>query len=288
MTAQRCGYVAIIGRPNVGKSTLLNRLLGQKLSATSSKPQTTRERILGIATQGEVQMIFLDTPGWQSSPRRAAGRLANRQVRAALTSVDVIVVVFDARAWRADDDAVLQLVGSGPVLVAVANKVDLVRDKRRMLPMMALVSEKAPFKAIIPLSAQRDEGSRELKTALADLLPLRPHVFPPDQITDRSERFLAAEVIREKLMRRLGDELPYTTAVDIGVFEDRKRITHIDATIWVNRDSQRAIVVGKRGQSLKAIGTAARRDLERLLGRKVYLEIWVKTRKEVSALSHAS
>ena len=278
--AQRCGFVAIVGRPNVGKSTLLNRILGQKISITSRKPQTTRYQILGIDTVDETQLIFVDTPGWQRQPRFEINRLMNRQVRQALFDVDCAIQVIDARGWHADDDLVYAMLKEArvPALLAM-NKHDLVKSKPNLLPQIAALSNSKPFGAFVPVCAKSGEGLEDLRRAIVEIAPIREHIFPVDQLTDRSERFMAGEIIREKSMRYLGDELPYRTTVIIDEFRDSDEITHIYATVWVDRDSQKPIVIGKNGALLKRISTDARRELERLLGRKVYLKIWVKTKR---------
>lgn len=279
MTA-RCGFVAIVGRPNVGKSTLLNAMLGQKISITSRKPQTTRYQILGVDTAGEDQFVFVDTPGWQRQPRQRMNRMMNRQVRQALGDVDCAVQVCDARGWHADDDTVREMLrDAGVPAVLALNKHDLLERKDALLPAIAGLAEQGVFREFLPVCARRGEGLDTLRTALAALLPERPHVFPADQVTDRPERFLAGEIVREKTMRYLGDELPYRTTVVVESFEEEDRLTRIHATVWVERDSQKAIVIGRGGELLKRISTDARVELETLLGRKVFLKVWVKTRR---------
>ncbi len=278
--AQRCGFVAIVGRPNVGKSTLLNRILGQKISITSRKPQTTRYQILGIDTVDETQLIFVDTPGWQRQPRFEINRLMNRQVRQALFNVDCTVQVIDARGWHADDDLVYAMLKQAqvPALLAM-NKHDLVTSKSDLLPQIAALSNSKAFGAFVPVCAKNGKGLEDLRRTIVEITPIREHIFPAGQLTDRSERFMAGEIVREKSMRYLGDELPYRTTVIIDEFREADEITHIYATVWVDRDSQKSIVIGKNGALLKRISTDARHDLERLLGKKVYLKIWVKTKR---------
>jgi GTPase len=278
--ARHCGFIAIVGRPNVGKSTLLNRMLGQKVSITSRKPQTTRYRILGVDTVDETQLIFVDTPGWQRQPRSEINRLMNRQVRQALFDVDCAVQVIDARGWHADDDLVYAMLKEArlPALLAM-NKHDLVKSKPDLLPRIAALADSKPFEAFVPVCAKNGEGLEELRRIITEFAPAREHLFPGDQVTDRSERFLAGEIIREKSMRYLGDELPYRTTVIIDEFRAGEDITYVHATIWVDRDSQKSIVIGKKGALLKRISTDARHELEDLLGRKVYLKIWVKTKR---------
>lgn len=277
---ERCGLVAIVGRANVGKSTLLNRLLGQKISITSRKPQTTRYQILGIATHGDDQYVFVDTPGWQRAPKSQLNRLMNRQVRQALADVDCVALVSDARGWHGDDEPIFSMVSeAGAPLVHVLNKQDLVEDKAVLLPHLASLAATRPARAYVPLCARSGVGLPALLHELAQLLPQRPHLFPPDQVTDRSERFLASEIIREKTMRYLGDELPYRTSVIIEQFREEGGLVHIHGTVWVDRESQKPIVIGKDGALMKRMSTEARHDLEALLGRKVYLKVWVKTKR---------
>lgn len=278
--AARCGFVAIVGRPNVGKSTLLNQLLGQKISITSRKPQTTRHRILGVETRESDQFIYVDTPGWQRQPRQHMNRLMNRQVRQALTEVDCAVQVSDARGWQADDEQVREMLEEAgvPSLLAL-NKHDLLQAKDTLLPQIARLADRGFFRDFLPVCARRGEGLDGLRPAVAAFLPERDHVFPADQVTDRPERFLAGEIIREKSMRYLGDELPYRTTVLVDEFIDEDGLTRIHATIWVERDSQKAIVIGRGGELLKRISTDARHDLEALLERKVFLKVWVKTKR---------
>lgn len=277
----RCGLVAIVGRPNVGKSTLLNAILGQKLSITSRKPQTTRYQILGVHTADSVQLVFVDTPGWQRHPRNQLNRLMNRQINQALTDVDCVVMLCDARGWVADDDQVVRMVEqAGKPAVLVINKHDMLRDKQALLPLLSRLAAAHPtFDAFLPLCARTGDGITALLEQLARHMPAREHMFPPDQLTDRSERFLSAEIVREKTMRYLGDELPYRTSVVIDEFADETDLTRITATVWVERDSQKPIVIGKAGSLMKKIASDARRDIEQLLGRKVFLTVWVKTKR---------
>lgn len=277
--AGRCGYVAIVGRPNTGKSTLLNHLVGQKLSITSRKPQTTRHQILGIRTTQAYQLLFVDTPGMHSDDGRAINRAMNRAARSALADVDVIVLVVDRTAWTEADQRVLQqLRDRACPLVLVVNKIDLMADKRQLLPHLDFLSSQAEFAAIVPLSALRRQQVDELEKVLVDLLPEGPFFFPEDQLTDRSERFLAAEIVREKVMRQLGDELPYATAVEIEEFASEAGVLHISALVLVERRGQKRIVIGEGGSRLRSIGTEARRDMEQLFDAKVMLRLWVKVR----------
>lgn len=277
----RCGLVAIVGRPNVGKSTLLNAILGQKISITSRKPQTTRYQILGVHTVGNTQLVFVDTPGWQRHPRSQLNRLMNRQVNQALSDVDYVVMLCDARGWQPDDDLVVEMVEqAAKPAVLLLNKHDMLRTKDQLLPLLASLSAAHPaFEAFLPSSASSNDGVDALLDHLLARMPEREHLFPADQLTDRSERFLSAEIIREKTMRYLGDELPYRTTVLIDEFKDEDKLTRITATVWVERDSQKSIVIGKAGALMKKIASDARRDLEQLLGRKVFLTVWVKTKR---------
>ena len=275
----RCGTVAVVGRPNVGKSTLVNRLVGQKLSITSRRAQTTRHRIVGIRTTDEAQILYVDTPGLHTGEHRALNRYMNRVARGALLGVDVVVLVIEASGWREEDADVLGALAEcpAPVLLAI-NKVDRLADKGRLLPLIAQMSELGRFEEVVPVSARRPSTLGGLEAAVVSRLPLAPPAFPADQITDRSERFLAAELIREKLIRRLGDELPHRLAVEIEHFRDEAGRTEIGAIIWVERDGQKAIVIGRGGAQLKVVGTEARRDIEVLLGRSVFLQLWVKVK----------
>jgi GTPase len=279
-TVERCGLVAIVGRANVGKSTLLNAILGQKLSITSRKPQTTRYQLLGVKTVDATQLVFVDTPGWQRHPKNELNRRMNRQVRHALGDCDRAVLVVDARYWHADDELVYQmLVQAGLPVVLALNKHDLLKQKSELLPTIAKLAAEHEFAAVVPICARTGAGVDALLAELAGALPERAHLFPSDQITDRPERFFASEIIREKTLRFLGDELPYRTTVLIDDFQDEDGLTRILATIWVERDSQKSIVIGKDGELLKRISTEARQDLEQLLDRRVYLRVWVKTRR---------
>jgi len=280
---QHCGFVAIVGRPNVGKSTLLNRILGQKLSITSRKPQTTRHRILGIKTEDAVQTVYVDTPGLHREGKRAMHRLLNRSAREALAGVDVVLLVSDSLFWTAEDQDVLDLVarGSAPV-VLVINKVDKVKDKAQLLPHIESMNARFPFAAICPVSARDGGNVAQLEQQIQQMLPAAPFMFPVDQLTDRSERFLAAELVREKLMRSLGQELPHALTVEIEQFKEQRDKIRIHALIWVEREGQKAIVIGRQGKVLKQVGTLAREDMERLFGRAVFLELWVKVKENWS------
>jgi GTPase len=278
---QHCGYAAIIGRPNVGKSTLLNHLIGQKLSITSRKPQTTRHRLLGIKTQDNTQFIYVDTPGLHQRQGHAMNRYLNRAAISSLVGVDVVVWVVEASKWTQEDDHVLSILrdhsSNIPVILAI-NKVDQLADRELLLPFIAQLQDKYSFSDVFPISALRGINLSELEQKIATYLPESEWHFPEDQLTDRSERFLVAEIVREKLIRRLGEELPYRLTVQVEHFADEEGLAHISALIWVERDSQKAIVIGKQGQLLKQVGTEAREAIVELLGRKVFLQLWVKVR----------
>jgi len=276
----RCGYVALIGRPNVGKSTLLNQILGQKISITSRRPQTTRHRILGIKTTPAAQAIYVDTPGVHAYSGRAMNRHMNRAASMALQDVDVVVFLVEGLRWTPDDDLVLTwLAGANcPVILAV-NKVDLVPNKEELLPGLQALSEKRPFEHIIPLSARRGDNVPTLESCVESLLPEAPPFYSEEQVTDRSERFLVAELVREKLFRKLSKELPYGLTVEVERYREEKNMTHIHALIWVERQSQKNIVVGKQGRMLKEVGRQAREDIEKLIDAKVNLKLWVKVKE---------
>jgi GTP-binding protein Era len=279
-TEFRCGYIALVGRPNVGKSTLLNRLLGQKISITSKRPQTTRHRILGIKTGSRSQQIYVDTPGLHHYKGRAMNRHMNRAATLALADVDVVVFVVEGLRWTADDDLVLKKLEQVDCpVVLVVNKVDLVADKQSLLPGLEELSRRREFEQIIPLSATKGDNVTALEACVETLLPESPPLYPEEQVTDRSERFLVAERIREKLFRSLGKELPYGLTVEVESFRREERIIHIHALIWVERESQKSIVVGKEGRVLKQAGRQARLEIESLLGSKVNLKLWVKVKE---------
>jgi GTP-binding protein Era len=275
----RAGYAAIIGRPNVGKSTLLNRLLGQKISITSPKPQTTRHRILGIKTSAAGQILFVDTPGLHQQVKHAMNRYMHRVISSVLEDIDVVVLVADASRWTVADERVLERIQATqrPIILAL-NKVDQLPDKRTLLPLMDALSRKGDFAHIVPLSALQGDNVEVLERAVLALLPPAEPFFPPDQITDRSERFLAAELLREKLMRQLGEEIPYALTVEIEQFTEEAALLRIAAVIWVERRGQKAIVIGKHGAMLKLAGQQAREEMEELFQRKVFLQLWVKVR----------
>lgn len=275
----RCGYVAIVGRPNVGKSTLLNHILGQKLSITSRKPQTTRHRILGIVTRDNTQTVYVDTPGIHGEERKAINRYMNRAATSALKDVDLVLFVVDGLKWAPDDDLVMEKIkASGLPVILVINKVDAVDDKEALLPRINELTQLHGFVEVIPVSALRGHNMVRLQELVAERLPLSPPFFPEDQITDRSSRFLAAETVREKIMRQLGDEIPYELTVEIEEFKQEGKLKRISALILVERDGQKAIVIGDGGQRLKRIGMEARIDMEKLFGGKVMLSLWVKVK----------
>ena len=278
-----CGFVALIGRPNVGKSTLMNHLLKQKISITSRKPQTTRHRILGINTTEAGQAIYMDTPGMHNSEKRALNRYLNRTADTTLLGVDVIVWLIDGLSWHEYDKVIFQKLEQAglPVILAV-NKVDKVKDKDDILAFFAEAQHHFPFEHLVPISALKGTNLDQLESLIISLLPTSDLIYPEDQITDRPERFLAAEIVREKLTRRLGDELPYALTVEIERYEELPGITKIYAIIWVERLTQKNIVIGKEGEMLKKVGTDARFDIEKLIGQKVYLQLWVKVKKNWS------
>jgi GTP-binding protein Era len=276
----RCGFAAIVGRPNVGKSTLLNRILGQKISITAHRPQTTRHRILGIKTGESAQIIYVDTPGMHLDGKRAINRYMNRAASGSIHDVDVVVFVVDGLRWTDEDDLVLEKLKTVSVpVVLVINKIDEIKVKEALLPHLQALSEKLNFHAVIPLSAQTGEAVGRLEETVRELLPVSEPFFPEDQVTDRSERFLAAELVREKLVRTLEQELPYATTVEIEKFSLENDVRHIHAVIWVEREGQKGIIIGKQGQQLKRIGEQARKDMERAFDGKVFLRLWVKVRE---------
>ena len=307
----RCGRIAIVGRPNVGKSTLLNHLLGRKISITSRKPQTTRHQVLGVKTAGDAQLVFVDTPGLLRRAPKALNRYMNRAAANAIGAVDAAVMVVDRTAWQDGDELVLERLSEAPpatspagtspptempapdaspagtagkralpipVILAI-NKIDLLKDKTALLPFIQFLSERADFREIVPVSALRGRGLAELEASLRAQLPAAEHLFPPETVTDRNERFMAAELLREKITRRVGDEVLYAAAVAIEEFKRRGRGVHISALIYVEREGQKRILVGKDGARLRAIGEDARKDMEKLFAAKVMLRLWVKRRK---------
>ena len=279
-TAFRCGYVAIIGRPNVGKSTLMNHILGMKLSITSRKPQTTRHQIMGVMSTQDSQAIYVDTPGIHDRRNTAINKYMNRSALSVIDDVDVVVFVVQALQWTDEDKAVLERLErvNAPVILAI-NKIDRVRSDEELLPFISELSSKADFTEVIPISALRNKGVDALQDIVHAQLPQGEPVFEEDQVTDRSVRFLSAEIVREKLVRELGQELPYTTAVDIESFEESDKLVKIHAIIYVESDGQKAIIIGKKGDRLKSIGSSARADIQKLIDTKVYLNLWVKVRE---------
>ncbi|BAO29975.1 GTPase Era [Sulfuritalea hydrogenivorans] len=274
----RTGYLAVIGRPNVGKSTLTNRLVGAKVSITSKKAQTTRHRIHGVLTTDDAQFIFVDTPGFQMTHKNALNRLMNRSVTSTFADVDVILLVVEAGRWGNGETEIAKMLPADKPVVLVINKIDRLADKAEVLPFIAKVSGLHDFAEIVPLSAEKGLGTDALLAAVARYLPVSPPVFEADDITDRSERFMASEILREKLFRNLGEELPYGIAVEIEKFEQEGDLRRIHAAVIVDRDGHRSIVIGKAGERLKRISTDARKEMETLFGGKVWLETWVKVK----------
>ncbi|AUZ84290.1 MULTISPECIES: GTPase Era [Methylophaga] len=278
--AFRSGYVAIIGRPNVGKSTLINRILGQKLCITSRRPQTTRHRILGIKTSELGQFIYVDTPGIHSDGKRAMNRYMNRAAAASVEDVDVVVFVIEGMKWTEEDERVLQkLKETSKPVILVMNKIDKLEDKATLFPQVEKLAALFKFTDIVPLSARKGINLESLEESIYKLMPEGEMIFDEDQLTDRSSRFLAAEMVREKLFRHLGQELPYSLTVDIEQFEDDNGMYRISAVIYVERSGQKSIVIGKKGELLKQVGKDAREDMEKLFDCKVFLQLWVKVRE---------
>lgn len=279
----RCGFVAIIGRPNVGKSTLLNHILGQKISITSRKPQTTRHRILGIKTLDSIQAIYVDTPGLHLDAKRALNRYMNRTALNALHDVDVVLFMIDSLKWEEDDEWVLKKLSSlSCPIILVINKVDQITDKEKLLPHIQDLTGKGKFRDVIPISAKKGDNVEKLEKVIGSLLPENPHFFPDDQVTDASERFMTSEIIREKLLRSLGQEVPYALTVEIEKFQQQEKILHISAIIWVEKTGQKIIVIGKDGAVLKKVGMRARKELEFLFDQKIFLQLWVKVKESWS------
>jgi len=277
--ATRCGYVAVVGRPNVGKSTLVNHILGQKLAITSRKPQTTRHNMLGIKTEGAVQAIYVDTPGLHMGGKAALNRFMNRSALTAMKDIDVAIFVVDRLRWTEEDEMVFERIQylTCPLIIAV-NKSDRLEDKSQLLAHLEWLGEKLPNAQIVPMSALHGHNLDTLERLVADFLPESEHFFPEDQITDRSSRFLAAELVREKIMRQLGAELPYQITVEIEEFKQDGRILHIHALILVERDGQKKIIIGDKGERIKRIGQEARKDMETMFGSKIMLNLWVKVK----------
>ena len=280
---QSCGFVAIVGRPNVGKSTLMNRILGQKISITSRRPQTTRHQVMGIKTIDEAQFIYVDTPGIHLQTRdrnKAINRFMNQAATQALRDVDCVVFLVDRTRWTDEDQVVLDKLThvEAPVILAV-NKVDWLEDKTTLLPWLESLSARREFAAILPISAKHGTNVPELEGEVAKRLPEGVHYFPDDQITDKSQRFLAAELVREKVMRQLGDELPYQMTVEIEEFRDEGKVIHISALMLVERQGQKKILIGDKGERIKKIGIEARQETERAFDSKVMLNLWVKVKR---------
>ncbi len=274
-----CGYIALVGRPNVGKSTLLNRLLGQKLSITSRKPQTTRHTILGVQTEDAHQLVYVDTPGIHQGSKKVMNRMMNKTATNVLHDVDIIVFVVDGTHWSDEDEYVLNLIQKTSVpCILVCNKVDKIRDKSVLLPWLDAMQQRHAFHSIIPLSAKTGTQIEALQNCLKSLLPAGHHLFPDDQLTDRSTKFLCAELLREKIFRQCGQELPYATSVDIESYVDEGTLVRIHALIWVDKDSHKRMIIGEKGSKLKAMASDARLDMEHLLGKKVFLKCWCKVK----------
>lgn len=280
----RCGFVAIMGRPNVGKSTLLNRLCGRKLSIISRKPQTTRHKILAVKTSADKQTIYVDTPGLHRKPKHRINRLMIKAALSALADVDAVMLVISAQGMTEDETAIFKRLArvKAPIILVI-NKIDKIKNKAELLPLIEQVNEQLANvgiqpHSILPLSAKQNDGLEQLEQTLEPLLPISPFMYPKEQLTDRSERFLAAEVIREKLMRFLGDEVPHSTSVEIEEFQPKKSLLKISAIIWVERKGQKNIVIGSKGDGLKNIGQLARLDLEKQFGSKILLKLWVKVK----------
>lgn len=277
---QKCGYVAIVGRPNVGKSTLLNKLIGQKLSITSRKPQTTRHQIIGVKTEDDVQTVYVDTPGLHLNRKKALNHFMNKTAASALEGVDVVVFVIDRTAWTEEEDFVLEKVKrSGIPTILAINKVDWLEDKEALLPFLQTVGDKHDFVEMVPISAKTGRQVELLEQKIDSILPHSLHVFPEDQLTDRSSRFLASEIVREKIMRLMGEEVPYQMTVMVENFKAVKSTLHIDAVIYVEKDTQKQILIGTKGSQIKKIGIDARKDMEQLFDARVMLKLWVKVKR---------
>ncbi len=278
--AHRCGFAALVGRPNVGKSTLLNALVGARLSIVTPRPQTTRHRILGIYTTADVQIAFLDTPGLHHAASRALNKAMNRTATAALEEADVVVLVLEAGQWTSEDALVLErLVRSGRAAIAAVNKIDRVRPRERLLPYMAELAARHPFLAIVPVSALKSENVEDLRRTIAAHLPPSPALFPDGELTDRDVKFRIAEMIREKLTLELNQEVPYGIAVEVERLAEQDGQLTVDAAIWVDREGQKPIVIGAKGERLKRVGRSARLQLNTILKQRLHLNLWVKVRE---------
>jgi GTP-binding protein Era len=280
MAKFRCGTVALAGRPNAGKSSLLNKLVGEKLAIVSPKAQTTRRTLSGILTTKECQYVFVDLPGYQTRHVNVLNRALNRQATDGARDCDVVVFVVEALRFSEEDREVLKRIPDSQTVIAAVNKIDLVKKQLELLPFIERLQQERPFAAIVPVSARSGRNLPELLRVVAGLLPVGPAAYPADQLTDKDERFFASEILREKLFQMLGEELPYRCDVALESFKEEGRLRRIEATIWVERDSQKAIVIGKGGEQLKKISTAARKDMERLFDGKVYLGVWVKVKRD--------
>jgi GTP-binding protein Era len=279
VSAHRCGTIGIAGRPNTGKSSLLNRIVGEKLSIVSVRPQTTRHLITGVLTREDCQYVFVDAPGQQTRMRSAFHRTLNRRATEAARDSDVALFVVEALRFGADDHAALERIPAGQKTIAAINKIDVLKRESDLIPFLDRLSKTRPFEAMVPVSAKTGRNLPALLRALREALPEGAAIYPPDQLTDRDERFFAAELLREKLFEEVGEELPYRCEVMIESFKEEGRLRRIEATILVERDSQKAIVIGAGGERLKRMASAARKDMEKLFGGKVYLGTWVKVRK---------
>lgn len=280
-TTKKTGMVSLIGKTNVGKSTLLNQLVEQKVSITSRKPQTTRQRLLGIKTEGSNQIIYVDTPGFHQGHKRALNKFMNKTALSSIEGVDIILFVVDALNFSQTDEHLLSQVSTKDnQVMLVINKIDKVAKKEKLIPFVEEVTKLFPFSEVIPISALKRKNIDILEKEITKRLPVGAHLYPEDQIADSSERFLASEIIREKCISRVGDEIPYRLSVVIDSFKEEDKLITIDGTIYIEKSSQKGIVIGEQGKRLKAIGTAARKDLERMLGNKVMLRLWVKVKKD--------
>ena len=280
-TTKKTGMVSLIGKTNVGKSTLLNQLVEQKVSITSRKPQTTRQRLLGIKTEGSNQIIYVDTPGFHQGHKRALNKFMNKTALSSIAGVDIVLFVVDALNFSVTDGHLLSQVSTkDSQVILVINKIDKVAKKEKLIPFVEEVTKLFPFSEVIPISALKRKNIDILEKEITKRLPVGAHLYPEDQIADSSERFLTSEIIREKCISRVGDEIPYRLSVVIDSFKEEDKLITIDGTIYIEKSSQKGIVIGEQGKRLKAIGTAARKDLERMLGNKVMLRLWVKVKKD--------
>ena len=280
-TTKKTGMVSLIGKTNVGKSTLLNQLVEQKVSITSRKPQTTRQRLLGIKTEGSNQIIYVDTPGFHQGHKRALNKFMNKTALSSIEGVDIVLFVVDALNFSVTDEHLLSQVSTKDnQVMLVINKIDKIAKKEKLIPFVEEVTKLFPFSEVIPISALKRKNIDILEKEITKRLPVGAHLYPEDQIADSSERFLTSEIIREKCISRVGDEIPYRLSVVIDSFKEEDKLITIDGTIYIEKSSQKGIVIGEQGKRLKAIGTAARKDLERMLGNKVMLRLWVKVKKD--------